>query len=216
MKKLLIIIGGLIMTPILVNAQQDNETKNRDQSLTITLAPTYYTTFDDRLFPDTFSPPSLYVTKNFSLKKRMSFSTGIHLIYKKSVSEGFIIVEGIPIYSGPVKFTYKYAVFDIPLRLNYHIIIPNSKFNLYAKTEINNSLIANYKKGDPDQYGKYGSHTDYGYDMFFGIGFGLDFRVAERLSMVIEPGLNYSIFGLLPNEGLADCQIGIKYALSKK
>jgi hypothetical protein len=216
MKKFFIIMGGLIMIPILVHAQQDKETKNRDQSLTITLAPTYYTTFDDKLFPDTFCPPSLYVTKNFSIKKRLSFSTGIHLIYKKSLSEGFIIVEGIPSYSGPVKFTYKYAVFDIPLRLNYHIIKPNSKFNLYAKTEIRNSLIANYKKVDPDQYGKYGSHTDYGYDMFLGIGFGLDFRVVERLSVVIEPGLNYSVFGLLPNEGLADCQIGIKYALSKK
>lgn len=216
MKKLYIVISGLIMIPILVHAQQNNETKNRNQSLTITLAPTYYTTFDDKLFPDTFWPPSLYVTKNFSLKKRLSFSTGIHILYKKMVSEGFITVVGVPGYSGPIKITNKFSVFDIPLRLNYHILKPNSKFNFYAKTEIKNSLIANYTKGDPDQYGKYGSHTDYGYDMFLGIGFGLDFRVSERLFVVMEPGLNYSVIGLLPDVGLADCQLGIKYLLSKK
>jgi hypothetical protein len=149
------------------------------------------------------------------LKQRLSFSTGIHFLHKKIVNQGFIISDILPGYSGPTKTTNKYSIFDIPLRLNYYILKPNDKLNLYAKTEIKNSFIINYIKNEPDFSGKSYTHTDYGYDMFLGIGFGLDFKVADRFSIVIEPGFNYSVIGLLPEVGLLDCQFGIKYALTK-
>jgi hypothetical protein len=216
MKKALILLIGLLLISTFGYAQQDKESKNKDQSLTISIAPTFFATLDENLNANTFLPISFYLTKNFMLKPRLSFSTGIHFLYKKFVDQGFIISDFGPGYSGPTKTTNKYSIFDIPLRLNYHILNPNDKLNLYAKVEIKNSLIANYIKGEPDMHGEYNTHTEYGYNMFLGIGFGLEFKVVDRLSFVIEPGFNYSVIGLLPELGLIDCQIGIKYALTKK
>lgn len=215
MKKLFTIIGVLFFLPVLVLSQQVTETKKVDRSLTVTLAPAFFATLDAKLDPDTFWPASIYVTKNFPLKQRLSFSTGIHFLFKKTVVESFVISDFGPGYSGPTKRTNKISVFDIPLRLNYHIVQPNDRFNLYAKTELKNSFIANYLKGEPDGDGEYGSHTDYGYNLFFGIGFGLDFRVAERLSVVLEPGFSYSVIGMIPEVGLIDFQVGVKYLLRK-
>ena len=62
----------------------------------------------------------------------------------------------------------------------------------------------------------FGSQIDYGYKMFLGIGLGLDFKVADRLSFIAEPGFNYSVIGRLPEVGLFDYQLGIKYSLTKK
>ena len=216
MKKALILFCGLLLISALSYAQQDQEPENKDQSLAISIAPTFFAPLDENLDADTFYPTSFYLTKNFMIKPRLSFSTGIHFLYKKIVDQGFITIDFGTGYSGPIKTTYKLSVFDIPLKLNYYVIRPNDKFNLYAKAEIKNSLITNYSKGEPNMLGKYGTHTDYGYDMFLGIGFGLDFKVVDRLSVVIEPGFNYSVIGLLPEMGLIDCQLGIKYALTKK
>lgn len=216
MKKALILLPGLLLISALSYAQQDKESAPKDQSLTISIAPSFFATLDENLDAESFWPTSIYVTKNFMLKSRLSFSTGIHFLYKRIVNQGFIISDFGPGYSGPTKTTNKYSIFDIPLRLNYYILRPNDKFNLYAKTEMKNSLIANYIKGEPDMFGKYSSHTDFGYDMFLGVGFGLDFKVVDRLSFVIEPGFNYSVIGLLPEVGLFDCQLGVKYALTKK
>ena len=216
MKKVLILICGLILISALVYAQQDKEPKKKDKSLTISIAPSFFATLDENLDADTFLPASFYLTKNYMLKPRLSFSTGIHFFSKKFVEQGFIIVDFGPGYSGPTKTTNKFSVFDIPLQANYYLIKPNDKFNLYAKAEILNAFIANYTKGEPDWNGKYGSHTDYGYNMFLGVGFGLDFKVVDRLSFVIEPGFNYSVIGFLPEVGLIDCQFGLKYALTKK
>jgi hypothetical protein len=216
MKKTLILFCGLLLFSALGYAQQDKESKNKDQSLTISIAPTFFATLDENLDADTFWPTSLYLTKNFMIKPRFSFSTGIHFLYKKIIIPGFTINDFYSSYSGTTKTTNKYSFFDIPLRLNFYILEPNEKLNLYAKTEMKNSLIVNYTKGEPDMFGRYGTHTDYGYDMFLGIGFGLDFKVVDRLSFVIEPGYNYSVIGLLPEVGLFDCQFGIKYALTKK
>ena len=215
MKKHIVLIGGLILIPVLVLSQQVTETQKTNRSLTITLAPAFFATLDAKLDHETFWPSSVYVTKNFPLNRRLSFSTGIHFLYKKTVVESFVISDFGPGYSGPTKRTNKMTVFDIPLRLNYHIIQPNDRFNIYAKTELKNSFIANYLKGEPDGDGEYGSNTDYGYNLFFGIGFGLDFRVAEKLSVVVEPGFSYSVIGMIPEVGLIDCQVGVKYLLMK-
>jgi hypothetical protein len=216
MKKALILFCGLLLISTLVYSQQDKESKNKDQSLTISIAPTFFATLDENIDAYTFLPTSFYLTKNFMLKPRLSFSTGIHFLYKKFVNQGFIISDFFPGYSGPTITTNKYSIFDIPLRLNYHILKPKDKLNLYAKAEIKNSLIANYIKDEPDMLGEYNTHTEYGYNMFLGIGFGLDFKLADRLSFVIEPGFNYSVIGLLPEIVLIDCQLGIKYALTNK
>jgi hypothetical protein len=212
MRRLLLILVGLIIIPISGKAQE-NSNEKRDKSLTIAFAPTYFTLFDDEFIPGTFWPPSFYITTNIPIKNRLSLSTGIHFIYKKTEGEGFVISEWG--YSGPTKSTNRISFYSIPIRLNYNILEPNSKFNLYAKAEITNSLIANYTKGSPDFMGTYGSHTEYGYDMFFGLGLGVDFRLSKKLSFVIEPGINYSLFGLLPEVGIADCQLGLKYNLIK-
>lgn len=136
MEKLFIIIGGLLLLPFLALSQQGNETKKMDRSLTVTLAPAFFATLDEKLDPETFWPTSLYVTKKIPLKQRLSFSTGIHLLYKKIVNESFVINDFSPGYSGPTITTNKYSIFDIPIRLNYHIVKPNDNFILYAKTEI--------------------------------------------------------------------------------
>lgn len=213
MKKLFI-LSGLLLFPILVYSQGDFETKKLDQSLTITLAPTIFGVLDEEIDPTLFWPTSLYVTKNFPLKMRFSFSTGIHFLYKKIIDNGFIIPD-FGSYYGPIKTTNKYYLIDIPFRLNYHIVKPNNKFNLYAKTELKNSFIANHGIGEPNFQGDYVSYTEYGYNLFFGFGFGLDFKIIERLNAVLEPGLNYSVIGFLPDVGLIDCQLGIKYTLIK-
>jgi len=209
------ILSGLLLFPILVHSQQDSETKKMDQSLTFTLAPTILGVMDEEIDPALFWPTSFYVVKNFPFKKRFSFSTGIHFLYKKFTDAGFIIPE-YGSYYGPIKTTNNIYLIDIPLRLNYHIVKPNNKFNLYAKTELKNSFIANHIKGEPDIHGDYVSYTEYGYNMFLGCGFGLDFKVIERLNAVLEPGINYSVIGFLPGVGLIDCQLGIKYTLIKK
>jgi hypothetical protein len=214
MNKALILFSGLFLVPVLINAQQEKVAKNRNNSLTITIAPAFFATMDEKLDAETFWPASLYVTKNFILNKRLSISAGGHFLYKRFYENSFVIGEMG--YSGPVKTTSKYFVFDIPFRLNYHIIKPNDKVNLYLKTEIKNSLIINYFKGDPDFNGEHKSSNAYGYNMFLGIGFGLDFKVVEKLSFVLEPGLNYSVIGILPGVGLIDCQLGVKYDLFKK
>ena len=215
MKKNIALVGGLLLIPLLVYSQVDSEVKKANRSLTFTVAPTFFATLDEKLDPDTFWPTSLYVTKNFPINQRLSFSTGLHFLYKKIYSEDFVISDFGPEYSGPTKTTNKYSSIDIPVRLNYHLVKPNDKFNIYAKTEIKNSLIANYFKGEPDSYGEYGSQTEFGYNMFVGIGFGVDFKVLEKLSIVLEPGFNYSVIGLLPEVGLIDFQIGLKYILKK-
>ena len=215
MKKALILFCGLLLISALIYAQQDQVPKFKDQSLTISFAPSFFAVLDEKLDADTFLPASFYVTKNFMLKPRLSFTTGIHFLYKKTVEEGFLTIYSGTGYSGPMKTTYKLTIFDIPLQLNYYLIKPNDKFNLYAKAEIKNALIIDYNKGEPNMFGKYRTSTDYGYNMFLGIGFGLDFKVVDRLSVVIEPGYNYSVIGLLPEVGLIDCQLGIKYVLTK-
>lgn len=214
MNKALMFFSGLFLIPYLTHAQQEEVTKNMNNSLTIAIAPTFFATMGKKLDAETFWPTSLYVTKNFMLKKRLSISAGGHFLYKKFYEKSFVIGEMG--YSGPVKTTNKYFVFDIPLRINYHIIKPNDKVNLYVKTEIKNSLIVNYFRGDPDFSGEHKSSTEFGYNMFIGVGFGLDFKVIDRLSFVLEPGLNYSVIGLLPGVGLIDCQLGAKYDLFKK
>jgi hypothetical protein len=211
MKKVHILILGLLLISVLSNGQQYKEPEKKDQSLTITIAPAFFATMDEKLDGETFWPTSLYVTKNFLLRKRLSISTGGHFLYKKIYEKSFVISEMG--YSGPTKTTNKYFVFDIPLRLNYHIIKPNDNVNLYVKTEIKNSLIVNYYKGEPDFTGDYGSKTELGYNMFLGIGIGLDFKIAKRLYFVLEPGLNYSVLGYLPDVGLVDCQFGVRYDL---
>jgi len=216
MKKALILFCGLLLISALGYAQQDKEPNKKNRTLTISIAPAFFATLDENIDGDTFLPASFYVTENYMLKPRLSFSAGIHFFSKKFVTQGFTISDFGSGYSGPTKTTNKFSVFDIPLQLNYYIINPNDKFNLYAKTQILNAFIANYTKGEPDMFGKYGSHTDYGYNMFLGIGFGLDFKVVDRLSFVIEPGFNYSVIGFLPEVGLIDCQLGIKYTLTKK
>ena len=217
MKKLIILFIGLIFIPVLIKAQQISESKKRDNSITFAYAPTYFTLFDDKLFFDDFWPPSFYLTSNFSLNERLSFSTGVHIIFKKHVGSGLLIDNGFSAaYSGHIKSTNKISYYGIPLRLNYYILKPNQKFNLYAKTEITNALKVNYEKWAPDTNGKFYTHSDTGYNMFLGLGVGVDFKVNERFSTVIEPGLNFSVLGVTPNVGLFDCQLGIKYALSKK
>ena len=52
--------------------------------------------------------------------------------------------------------------------------------------------------------------------MFLGLGFGIDFMVVDRLSFVIEPGLNYSVTGQPPDVWLIDCKFRLKYDLFKK
>jgi hypothetical protein len=222
MKKALILLNVLLLISTFGYAQQGKESKNINQSLTIGISPsfctdpTFFATFDENLDSDTFWPTGFFVTKNFMLKPRLSFTTGIHLLYKKMVDQGYITIDFGSGYSGPMKTTYKLSFFDIPLQLNYYILKPNDKLNLYAKTEIKNSLIVLYSKGEPNIFGKYSTHIDNGYDMFLGIGFGLDFKVVNRLSFVIEPGFNYSVIGLLPEVGIFDCKLGIKYVLTKK
>jgi len=214
MKKVLILCLGLFLISFLTHAQQEKGTKKMDNSLTITVAPAFFATMDEKLDAETFWPTSIYVTKNFILKKRLSISTGVHVLYKKIAEEGFTIMEMG--YSGPTKTTNKYGIFDIPIRLNFYLIKPNDNVNFYSKAEIKNALIINYMKGEPDMFGEYVSNTQFGYNMFIGIGFGLDFKIKDRLSFVIEPGLNYSVLGLLPQVGLIDCQFGVKYNLLAK
>jgi hypothetical protein len=216
MKKVIAVLSGLLLICSYSYSQQDNEPKKRDCTLTISIAPTFFTVTGEDLNSESFLPAGFYVTKDFILKPRLSLSSGIHFISKKYVNNGFIISDFIPGYSGPTKTTNRYSVIDIPLQINYYLIKPNDKFNLYAKTEILNAFIANYTKSEPDISGKYGSHTDYGYNMFFGIGFGLDFKLVDRLSFVIEPGFNYSLIGLLPETGLLDCKFGVKYTFTRK
>lgn len=215
MKKALI-LTGLLLISALSHAQQDNESGIKDKSLTISIAPSFFATLDENLDADTFWPKSFYITKNFTLKSRLSFSTGIHFLYKRIVEEGFVLGDFVPGYSGPTKVTNKYSIFDIPLRLNYHILKPNDKLNLYAKAEMKNSLIINYIKYEPNMLGKHDTHSDTGYDMFLGVGFGFNIKLVDRFSFVIEPGFNYSVIGLLPQVGLFDCQLGVKYNLTKK
>ena len=184
MKKSFILISGLLLISTLGYAQQDKETKIKDQSLTISIAPAFFATRIGNLDANPFWPAGLYVTKNFIFKPRLGFSTGIHFLYKNIVTDGVIIDELSHGFSGITVTTNKYMIFDIPLRLNYYMIVPNDKFNFYFKAEINNSLIANYTKESPDNYGMFGSQIDYGYKMFLGIGLGLDFKVADRLSFI--------------------------------
>lgn len=210
MKKTVILLIGTFLFLSSVHGQQ-----NKNTSLTISVAPAYFGTLDEKFDPETFYRTSLYATINFIIKERLSFSTGLHLLSKKTV-EFFDIDSFLPGYSGPVHTTNRITLFDIPIQLNYHIIKPNNKINLYAKTELKNSVIANYTKGEPDMSGKYVSETGYGYNMFFGLGFGIDFIVVDRLSFVLEPGLNYSVAGQLPDVGLIDCKFGLKYGLFRK
>ncbi len=217
MKKLLILFIGLIFIPVLIKAQKIGESNKRDNSITFAYAPTYFTLFDDKLFFDDFWPPSFYLTSDFSLNERLSFSTGVHIIFKKHVGNGILIDNGFSgAYSGPIKSTNKISYYGIPLRLNYYILKPNQKFNLYAKTEITNALKVNYEKFAPDTYGKFYTNSDFGYIMFLGLGLGANFKVNERFSTVIEPGLIISVLGDTPLVGFFDCQLGIKYALTKK
>jgi hypothetical protein len=214
MKKVLVLICGLFLISFVALPQPEKDLKSTNSSLTITVAPTFFATLDAELNPETFWPTSLYVTKNFILRKRLSFSTGVHLLYKRTIGEGDKISE-FGGYSGPIKITRKFGVFDIPLRLSFHIVKPNDKFNIYVKTECKNSLFASHLKGEPDFNGEYSSKLIFGYNMFLGIGFGFDFKVMNRLSLVFEPGLNYSVLGRLPDVVLIDCQVGVKYKLNK-
>ncbi len=213
MKKVSILIWGLFFISYLARAQEDTEIKIINNSLTITIAPSIFGAVPTEINPQTFWPTSLYIIKNFSIKKSLSFSTGIHLLYKKNIDEGHQISEGG--YSGPIKITRKYGLFDIPIRLNLHVIKQNEKTNFYIKAELKNSVMRVHLKGEPNFEGKYLSNQAFCYNMFLGIGFGLDFKLMDRLSFVIEPGLNYTILGRLPEVGLADCQVGIKYKLNK-
>lgn len=179
MKKVLVLLWGLFFFSSLTLAQQDKEIKNVNSSLTITMVPTIFFIGGDELDAEAFFPTSLCVTKNFIIKKKLSVSTGVHLLYKKLTVEGRAIADAR--YYGPIKYINRFGIVDIPLRLNFNVIKPNDKFNLYATTEIKNSLIALSSKGEPDDNGEYTSKNRFGYNMFLGIGFGFDFKVINRL-----------------------------------
>lgn len=213
MKKVLFLFSGLFFLSFLSNAQQDKDTKNKYNSLTISFAPSYFSVPEIGLYSKTFCPTSFYVTGNFIIKNRLGFSTGLHLLHIKNV-ENFTVISEYG-YSGPASVRYGYNTFDMPLRLNYHIIKPNDKINFYLKTEVHNSMIVKYTEEYPGSSGKNESNIESGYNLFVGFGCGLDFKVLDRLSVAIEPNKIYSVRGVLSPYGRIECQFGIKYKLKK-
>jgi hypothetical protein len=205
-----ILLSGLLLIPVLGQSQQDEGSKVRKRSLTVTLGPAFFATSDAKLNPETFWPASLYVTKNYMLNKRWTFSAGGHFLYKKLIMEGFAytIIEGS---GGSIKTTTRMVFIDMPVSINFHVIRLNDKFNFYLKSELKNSIAAVHVKEGGESH----TNSEVGYNMFLGFGAGTDFKIANRFSIVLEPGINYSVIGILPQVLLADCQIGVKYCLIK-
>ena len=193
----------------LIKAHNDNDNE-KFRTVVLQIA-----AYEAKLNHETFWPTSLYITKTVIINDRWSFSTGGHVLYKKWIQEGSIWGE-FGGYSGPTKNTFRVGIFDIPIRINFHIKKIDDNFNFYLKSEIKNSIMAGQIISEPNHSGDFRTDLNVGYNMFFGFGLGSDFKISNRLSIVIEPGWTYSVFGKNPGIGFIDCQIGVKYDLIKK
>lgn len=211
MKSRLCILVIFSIFPLIAIAQKVDEMRKNRLSLTFSIAPTSTYIQPINSNKQIFSLTNFYSSLNFNFHKRFTFSTGLHWFNNDDVFHSVVLSEYG--YRGPTTSTYKYNMISIPTRLLFNVNKPNEKVNFYIKTELSNSLIIYYTDEYPNTAGIFESNTSYDYGLALGFGAGIDLKIKNRLSLIIEPTKSYSITGSLNTLRYFDCQIGFKYKL---
>jgi hypothetical protein len=203
------LISAILLTFMLtqVSGQDSKSTSKFPWSLSLSYAPKLGFNFNDS-YPNTFYeyyPFAIDLRAGKKFTDKFSYNFGIN--YNRNQDHvSVLIFDGKPTNIKSVA-----NLIELPIQINYHFKGSPKKFDPYTKLSLRNSFLA-YKQEDMAKAGSepWGYHKSE-YCLFLDLGFGANFILNEKFSIVFESSVGYGLVYERSNFGYLEGLLGLRY-----
>jgi hypothetical protein len=210
MKKMIFFSIFLIITLTVIVSAQDSKTSHSSPwTISLSYSPKHGLNLFDSY---TFYPyKSYFFSLDLKAEKRLSdkFSYSLGIDFNRNHENISQII-----FDAPAQITKaKSYLIEFPIQINYYIITNPKNIDPYIKMSLRNSYLYFSSEGTIGDNPILIKNSDY--ILFYDLGFGSNFKINDKISIMIESSIVYGLIYKRNSFNYWDGLIGIRYTLKK-